>query len=696
MAVIVINPYQYAAPIGPSADPYSDYVSLLLHGNGANNSTIFIDSSSHNHTVTANDDAKISTTESKFGGASMYFDWNGDYLSIPDDTSIHLGSDNFTFEFWTYLNSTNGHFINKRASTSANVQYLYFTLSEGTLLLYATSNGSSWDIASNFDFGNTTLSTGQWYHIALVRNGTEIATYVNGIKSPNTITTSAAIHNGSTNPLRICGDVSYNNYLNGYIDDFRLTKGVARYISNFTPPTVELPDPSDPNFSSVSLLLHGNGANGSTAFTDSSSYIHTVTPTGDAEISTTQSKFGGASMYFDGSGDYLTATDSSFAFGTGEFTVEFWMRAVSTATFEGLLSTGNVNTTDSWQISGGTNLAFGSQSGPSVGDTFPSLNTWHHVAVVRDASSVVTMYINGTNVDSATDTNDYSANNLKIGTNRAVDNFYDGYIDDLRITKGVARYTSNFTPPTAPLPDETPLIVTDGLVLNLDAGDNVSYPGTGNTWYDLSGNENDGTLVNGVGYDSNNGGSLVFDGVNDYVSNVNPGLSDAQVEGELTYEYWLQPTQAIYSSFTQSTSGTAYFDPGTPQGLTSSTNYEYSNEAYASFMFAFGTNGFVAAVHNFEHAPTFLVDYKPYTGVSHLTVIKSAYGCSYYINGVFKKSATQSRILGVVPDRVTSDSSTYFGRYFKGNIYSYRFYNKALTPSEITQNYNALRDRYGL
>jgi len=239
----------------------------------------------------------------------------------------------------------------------------------------------------------------------------------------------------------------------------------------------------------------------------------------------------------------------------------------------------------------------------------------------------------------------------------------------------------------------TRIVVQDGLVLNLDAGASTSYPGSGTTWTDLSGNGNNGTLVNGVGYSN---GALSFDGVNDYVSNVNPGLSDTQAEGELTYEYWIQPTQAIYASFTQSTGGTSYFSPGTPQGMANEVSYKYNNQTYAAFMFAFGINGFVAGVHNNGYAPPFLVDYKSYTGVSHLTVIKSVYGCSYYINGVFKKSATQSKILGVVPDRVTSNSSTYFGKYFKGNIYSYRFYNRALTPQEIQQNFNALRSRFSI
>ena len=559
----------------------------------------------------------------------------------------------------------------------------------------------------------------------------------------------------------------------------------------------------DPYADNVSLLLNGNGTNGSTTFTDSSSYGHTVTPVGDAQISTAQIKFGVSSMYFDGNGDYLTATDSSFAFGTGEFTVEFWMRVASTATSEALLSVGNVSTFNSWQISGGTDLEFVNQNGQVAGGTFPTLDTWHHVAVVRDSSNVATLYINGTNVDSAEDTFNYSADNLRIGVNRNVSHYYHGYIDDLRITKGVARYTSNFTPPAAELylstteTQQAPVltdislnnnaatlyngvgytssnvgyftfdgtnnymeipydesvnitdgdftidfwmnsfsdqtsdvlvsygntsnvggwaiktatnklqysvgfathpavagIVTSGLVVHLDAGDSASYSGIGTTWTDLSGNGNDGT-INGATYDSANGGSLSFDGSNDYVSNVDPGLSDVQAEGELTYEYWIQPTQAIYASFTQSTSGYQYYAPGTQQGLANNAEYKHGNQTYAAFLFAFGTNGFVATAHNNNYAPPFLVDYNSYTGISHLTVIKSVYGCSYYINGVFKKSsATQSKILGVVPDRVTSNESTYFGRYFKGNIYSYRFYNRALTASEIQRNYDALKGRY--
>ena len=112
------------------------------------------------------------------------------------------------------------------------------------------------------------------------------------------------------------------HYYGGYIDDLRITKGVARYTSDFSIPTSEASS-SDPYFSSTKLLLNGNGTNGSTTFTDSSNSSYTVTANGNAQISTAQSKFGSASMYFDGTGDYLTVSNAtaSDVFGSGDFTM---------------------------------------------------------------------------------------------------------------------------------------------------------------------------------------------------------------------------------------------------------------------------------------------------------------------------------------------------------------------------------------
>ncbi len=467
----------------------------------------------------------------------------------------------------------------------------------------------------------------------------------------------------------------------------------------------------DPNYSSVSLLLNGNGTNGSTTFTDSSVNNHTITRNGNAQISTTQSKFGGSSIYFDGNGDYLTATDSSFAFGTGEFTIEFWMRAASTAVYEGVLSVGNVNTNNSWQISGGTDLAFYKQGGLPVGDTFPSLNTWHHVAIVRDASSVVTMYINGTNVDSVTDTNDYSANNLKIGTNRNVNGFYDGYIDDLRITKGVARYTSNFTPPTAQLPGEetgtfasglwtssdhikqicnelwpgfVSSIVTDGLVLHLDAGDTDSYPGSGTTWTDLSGNGNNGTLVSmdGNNYSSANGGYLDFDGSSDYVQGT---ISSSTFTGPHSICCWfyrqtVKQWSALFSNNvnTNSCSILTFIDTSNSLGINQS-----------------GINATsIAAVDlGADHLNKWIYGVITFGGVSN----GSAVNVYAYKDGSLLTNS------GSLYWNMSSSSSYYVGRHWAsttevhdGFISQVTIYNKALTSSEVTQNFDALKGRYGL
>ena len=244
----------------------------------------------------------------------------------------------------------------------------------------------------------------------------------------------------------------------------------------------------------------------------------------------------------------------------------------------------------------------------------------------------------------------------------------------------------------------SPSIVTNGLLLCLDAGNRKSYPSpfTGNTWTDLSGNGRTGTLFNTPTYSSANGGSLDFDGTNEYAQSTIT-LTDAQAEGDLTYEYWVQPTRTINASYTQSTSGTDYFSAWSDQGLANIIEYKYNNASYAAFQFCFGTNGFVVGAHSLGYAPPFLVDYQSYTGISHLIVIKSGTGCSYYVNGVFKKSASQSRILGAVPSWITSNGAIYgnaFGRYFQGNIYSYKLYTRALTATEIAQNYNALKSRY--
>jgi hypothetical protein len=223
------------------------------------------------------------------------------------------------------------------------------------------------------------------------------------------------------------------------------------------------PSYKDPDYSSVSLLLHGNGTNGSTTFTDSSPTPKTTTRFGNTQISTAQSKFGGSSISFDGNGDYLLLNgESAFAFGIGDFTIEMWAYRTDAANnFPTLFDTraSGEATTSRLAIyySGFTaNLSIVCGSVGIVA-TGMQLATWYHIALSR-ASGSLRLFVDGIQQGTAvTDTSNQGvgANRPAIGTNLNLTNDLSmkGYIDDLRITKGVARYTSNFSVPPAQFPD---------------------------------------------------------------------------------------------------------------------------------------------------------------------------------------------------------------------------------------------------
>lgn len=220
------------------------------------------------------------------------------------------------------------------------------------------------------------------------------------------------------------------------------------------------------NDSFTKLLLHMNGSDGSTTFTDSSAAAKTMTANGNVQIDTAQSKFGGASGLFDGSGDYLstTSTIADFDFSTGNFTVDFWCRAnsLSGSGHNGLITLYNTGTTTGGfrietDVSGGqkfnTYVRYTDATESSAyTTTILTTNTWYHYALVRSGNNFY-VFVNGTQEAtwSSSKTLQAAGGSLVIGRLYVdVNNFYwDGWIDELRISKGIARWTSNFTPPTS-------------------------------------------------------------------------------------------------------------------------------------------------------------------------------------------------------------------------------------------------------
>ena len=223
-------------------------------------------------------------------------------------------------------------------------------------------------------------------------------------------------------------------------------------------------NPTDPFRSQVSLLLHGDGTNGSTTITDSSPSPKTVTAVGNAQISTAQSKFGGASVSLDGSGDYLQApTNPEFILGTGDFTLETWIYPLGFASgagnndfaplFDFRTQAGVAQVNVLFTFFGSSTLCLFVNGSIRITGSPISTSSWTHVALSR-SGGVTKLFVNGNQAGSNySDTNNYVSPTLRLGANIGGDAFLNGYIDDLRITKGIARYTANFTPPTAPFPD---------------------------------------------------------------------------------------------------------------------------------------------------------------------------------------------------------------------------------------------------
>lgn len=208
--------------------------------------------------------------------------------------------------------------------------------------------------------------------------------------------------------------------------------------------------PTDPDFADVTLLLHMDGTNGSTTFTDSSNNGIAVTANGDAQVSTAQTKFGQAA-YFDGSGDYLSFGAANLSFGTDDFTVEMWIYPTSSQTAF-LADWRLVGSGPSLYIQNNVLNFYDGGALNLVASSTAAANQWTHVAAVRSGGTL-TLYQDGVSVGSmAMSTNMGGSGGLTIAKHTTT--YYTGYIDDLRITKGVARYTANFTPPTAAFPDQ--------------------------------------------------------------------------------------------------------------------------------------------------------------------------------------------------------------------------------------------------
>jgi len=205
------------------------YTKLLLHCDGLDTSTTFTDETGK--TVTANGNAQIDTAQSKFGGASGLFDTSGDYLSIADSDDWNFGTGDFTIDFWMRRNTINvSNDIFSQKTDVNNQAFLYFDQS-GNIIFRVYSGGAN---VVDMTQASAGWSTGTWYHVAVVRNGSNWNIYRNGTSVVNQ--TTSITYPDFTGAVTIGGQGIIGASLDGWIDEFRVSKGIARWTSNFTPP----------------------------------------------------------------------------------------------------------------------------------------------------------------------------------------------------------------------------------------------------------------------------------------------------------------------------------------------------------------------------------------------------------------------------------------------------------------------------
>lgn len=468
----------------PSDDQFNR-TSFLSHFDGSNDgvNNQFTDGSASNHTITANGNA----TQGSFNpyGTNWSVDFSRDTnprLSSPASSDFTLGTGDFTIEFFVFFNTIAG--VQKAIKQDIASGQTGFTVATG-------------DGTGKFTFGGVLSETtsdavaNKWYHIAITRNSGVFRIFRNGVQ---TDTNTSSVNFGSAAKLVYGG--SDELPIKGLMSNLRLVQGTSLYDSNFTTPTSPLTAVTNTKL----LTLQSN------RFVDNSASGHAVQPNTAKEVVTSFGPFltsavydpavNGASAYMDGTGDYLnTAASSEFAVGTGDFTISVWVYNLSGSLglFDiGASGTGLSTGYDAPSIgitgSGAPGLyLFGFGGGSpvySTAATGSTINEWEHIALVRSGSTV-TFYKNGIAGATKTSSHDVTENIIAIGGYYSTSYLFKGYMSDFRLVKGTAVYTSNFTPPTAPLTAITNtkllLNMADGQAIDSAAQNNLTLYGTAKT-----------------------------------------------------------------------------------------------------------------------------------------------------------------------------------------------------------------------
>lgn len=442
----------YTAAFTPPTAPLTAITNtslLTLQTNVPHNNSQFRDTSTNNALITRYGN----TTQGSFSpftkqypystatvGGSAYFDGTGDYLAFPNSALFSFASSSFTIECWINVSSTSNYSIYVNSDSSNNLGVTFY-VGSGTVYTYVTAP------AGNIVYGMTgpasSVAIGVWTHVAFVRNGSTFTNYVNGVAGTS-VTNANAMPSSQANCYIGTSFNASAGFFSGYISNYRVVNGTAVYTANFTPSTTPLTA-----IPGTVLLM---------PFTNAAIYDNTMLNNfetgGNVQVNTSTFKYGTSALRT-GSGNYLlTPMKDSYQFGSGDFTVETWAYIVNNVSSATLIDCAGAGGNYGWflEYSSARGLFFymgtGSSGSGATYNTTPALSTWTHLAVARQ-SGTVRMFINGALVNTTSLPNSSVAvQPLAIGAanNYTTTYYLDGYMDEIRITKGYARYTAAFTP----------------------------------------------------------------------------------------------------------------------------------------------------------------------------------------------------------------------------------------------------------
>ena len=392
-------------------------------------------------------------------GGSAHFDGNGDYLMAPsasvssqtNSSDFNFSSGAWTWEAWVYPNSLTSpaspHIFTSRYNGTYRSSF-YYNSSASQLTYW--SNGSA-------RISGPALKTNQWYHVALSSDGTTTTMWVNGKSSGTTTHMQSNYDQTMYVGAAVGSGLESAGYWNGNIADARGSKGTQVYTSNFTPPAAPLT-----GVTNTKLLVQSTDA----GIIDKSQSCTQLLLQSGAKSSTTQTKYLTSSIDFTSSLAYLQPKEHLHEMFAGDYTIEAWIWS-SDIDNDGtnnmaLIDFRPFNTNGQYfslwaratrKLGLYINSAYRIESNTLLTDS-----TWHHIAISRQ-SGTTRMFIDGTlQTQTWSDTTNYSGfstgrpligNSSYHVTNGSFD--WNGYMSDIRFTKGLARYTANFTPPTAAL-----------------------------------------------------------------------------------------------------------------------------------------------------------------------------------------------------------------------------------------------------